>query len=114
MPEEKQAPASVEVEAVCNNKNFSTIPNSNSEFCIYTYKADYESYVQLTRPGFFNPACLFLNVGDTIRIFRFEEGTPRRLTHYLEYVVVSVDKINKEVVTATVANHNLDKKTVKA
>ena len=60
MPEEKQVP--VEVDAVCNNKNFTTIPNSNSEFCIYTYKAEYESYTQLTKPGFFNPAYSLLRV----------------------------------------------------
>lgn len=112
MPEEKQQ-VTVEVEAVCNNKNFTTIPNSNAEFCIYTYKAEYESYTQLTRPGFFNPAYSFLNVGDTVRVFRFETGTPRKLTHYLEFIVVEVDKITKEVFVATIGNHKLDNKTLK-
>ena len=111
MPEEKQV--SVEESAVCNIKNFTTIPNSNSEFCIYTYKAEYESYTQLTKPGFFNPAYSFLNVGDTVRVFRFETGTPRKLTHYLEFVVVEVDKVTKEVFVATIANHKLESKTLK-
>lgn len=111
MPEEKQVP--VEVDAVCNIKNFTTIPNSNSEFCIYTYKAEYESYTQLTKPGFFNPAYSFLNVGDTVRVFRFETGTPRKLTHYLEFIVVEVDKVTKEVFVATIANHKLESKTLK-
>lgn len=108
MPEEKQL--TLELEAVCNNKNFSTIPNSNSEFCIYTYKAEYETYNQLTRPGFFNPAHTFLNTGDTIRVFRYDlEGN---LTNYLENIVMHVDKINKKVVTAGAVNLNLEKKVI--
>ena len=100
----------VEMEAVCNNKNFSTIPNSNSEFCIYTYKAEYETYNQLLRPGFFNPAASFVNVGDTIRVFRFD--LEKNLTHLLEFVVVKTDKINRLVTVAGITNNNLEKKII--
>lgn len=100
----------VEMEAVCNNKNFSTIPNSNSEFCIYTYKAEYETYNQLLRPGFFNPAASFVNVGDTIRVFRFD--LEKNLTHLLEFVVVKTDKINRLITVAGITNNNLEKKTI--
>ena len=41
MPETQ--PKKSEVEAVVNIKNFSTIPNSNSEFCVYTYMEEYET-----------------------------------------------------------------------
>ena len=99
-----------EMEAVVNIKNFSTIPNSNSEFCVYTYKAEYETPDQITRPGFFNAAYSFLNTGDTIRVFRFDlEGN---LTHYLQYIVYKVDKINKKVTVAALAKNNLDNRIV--
>lgn len=99
-----------EIEAVVNIKNFSTIPNSNSEFCVYTYKAEYETPDQITRPGFFNAAYSFLNTGDTIRVFRFDlEGN---LTHYLQYIVYKVDKINKKVTVAALAKNNLDNRVV--
>lgn len=99
-----------EMEAVVNIKNFSTIPNSNSEFCVYTYKAEYETPDQITRPGFFNAAYSFLNTGDTIRVFRFDlEGN---LTHYLQYIVYKVDKINKKVTVAALAKNNLDNRVV--
>ena len=108
MPEE-QGPV-VEVEAVANLKNFSTIPNSNSEFCIYTYKAEYETYSQLARRGFFNPAYSFLNTGDTIRVFLFD--LEKNLTNYIEYMVYSVDKINRKVIVAAISNHSLEKKLI--
>lgn len=99
-----------EMEAVVNIKNFSTIPNSNSEFCVYTYKAEYETPDQITRPGFFNAAYSFLNPGDTIRVFRFDlEGN---LTHYLQYIVYKVDKINKKVTVAALTKNNLDNRVV--
>ena len=99
-----------EMEAVVNIKNFSTIPNSNSEFCVYTYKAEYETPDQITSPGFFNAAYSFLNTGDTIRVFRFDlEGN---LTHYLQYIVYKVDKINKKVTVAALAKNNLDNRVV--
>lgn len=111
MPEDVQTQeAVVEVEAVVNIKNFSTIPNSNSEFCVYTYKAEYETYSQIFRSGFFNPAYSFLNVGDTIRVFRFD--LEKNLTHLLQFVVMDVDKINKTVKVATIANHNLVTKVI--
>lgn len=110
MTKTEQEVVNVEVEAVANPKNFTTIPNSNSEFCIYTYKADYETYTQITRPGFFNSAALFLNMGDVIRVFRLDNE--KRLTHYLEYVVMHVDKINRKVTVAGISNNNLEKKVI--
>lgn len=110
MPETAEKKVAVEMDAVCNIKNFTTIPNSTADFCIYTYKAEYETYNQLVRPGFFDAAYSFLNVGDTIRVFRF---TPdKKLTHYLEYIVMTVDKINHKVVVANIANNNLEKKII--
>lgn len=108
--EQTKEVVNVEVEAVANPKNFTNIPNSNSEFCVYTYKAEYESYSQITRPGFFNTAALFLNVGDTIRVFRL--NMEKKLEHYMVYVVMDVDKINRTVVVANIANHNLTKKVI--
>ncbi len=99
-----------EMEAVANNKNFSTIPNSNSEFCVYTYKAEYETVNQIQRPGFFNPAYSFVNPGDAIRVFRFDlEGN---LTNYLQFIVVKVDKINKKVVISALNNNNLENRLI--
>lgn len=110
MPEAQPMEVNVEQDAIANPKNFSTIPNSNSEFCIYTYKAEVESYDQICRPGFFDSAALFLNVGDTIRVFRF--SIEKELTHYLEYVVMFVDKINRKVKVAVLEKNNLEKKVV--
>lgn len=99
-----------EVEAVANNKNFSTIPNSNSEFCVYTYKAEYETVNQIQRPGFFNPAYSFVNPGDTIRVFRFD--VEKNLTNYLQFIVVKVDKISKKVVISALNNNNLENRLI--
>ena len=111
MPEEeKKQPTPVIIDLVANIKNFSTIPNSNSEFCIYTYKAEFETMDQVNRPGFFNPAYSFLNVGDMIRLFRFD--LEKNLTHYFQYVVVSVDKITKKVKVATVENVKIENRLI--
>ena len=109
--EEGPVEVNVEIDAIANPKNFSTIPNSNSEFCVYTYKAEYETYNQIVRPGFFNSASGFLNVGDTIRVFRYD--LEKKLTHYLEFVVMDVDKINKTLVLAMLSQHNLVNKIAK-
>ena len=111
MPEEeKKQPVPVLIDLVANIKNFSTIPNSNSEFCIYTYKAEFETMEQINRPGFFNPAYSFLNVGDMIRLFRFD--LEKKLTNYSKYVVVSVDKINKKVIVATLENAKIENRII--
>lgn len=111
MPEtEVQPEVNVEMEAVVNIKNITTIPNSTAEFCIYTYKAEYETYTQVMRPGFFNPASSFLNKGDVIRVFRFD--LEKKLTHYLEFIVMDVDKINRTVTVATLTNANVEKKVI--
>lgn len=98
----------VGVELVANPKCFTTIPNSNSEFCIYTYKAEFEPYSQVMRKGFFNPAHTFLNVGDTIRVFRF--STDRVLINYIEFIVTAVDKISKTVDAVSILQSNVSKK----
>lgn len=98
----------VGVELVANPKCFTTIPNSNSEFCIYTYKAEFEPYNQVMRKGFFNPAHTFLNVGDTVRVFRF--NTDRVLVNYIMFIVTNVDKINKSVDAVPVYQSNVIKK----
>lgn len=105
---DEQQKVEVEKEVTAVTKNFTTIPNSNSEFCIYTYKAETESYTQLMRPGFFDTAFSFLNTGDTIRTFRFDDQ--KNLTHYLEHIVVVVDKINRTVKTALINQCNLTKR----
>ena len=111
MPEEQNAVVvNVEKEAVANPKNFTTIPNSSSEFCVFTYKAEYETYTQILRPGFFNSAALFVNVGDMIRVFRFD--ATKKLTHLLEFVVMATDKINRTVTVAAISNNNLEKKVI--
>lgn len=110
MPVEQVTEEVKEAEAVVNIKNFTTIPNSTAEFCIYTYKAEHETYTQILRPGFFNPAFSFLNKGDTIRVFRF--SLDKKLTHFLEFIVMDTDKINKVVTVAMLSNSNLDKKVL--
>ena len=111
MPEEeKKEIVDVEKEAVVCVTKMTTIPNSTAEFCIYTYKAETESYTQLCRKGFFNPAWSFLHPGDIIRVFRF--NIDKKITHYFEYVVTSVDKVLHKVDVATIANHNLEKKSI--
>ena len=106
----EKTPNPIKIDAVCNNKNFSTIPNSTSEFCVYTYKAEYEQYNQITTPGFFDPASSFLNKGDVIRVFRFD--LEKNLTHLLEFVVMRVDKVTRKVVVAGLSNSNLEKKII--
>jgi hypothetical protein len=110
MPVDESPEVISEIEAVANIKNFTTIPNSVAEFCIYTYKAEHETYTQVMRPGFFNSAFSFLNVGDTIRVFRFD--VDKKLTHLLEFIVMDVDKIGKTVTVATLTNNNLEKKVL--
>ena len=104
----KKEQAIKEPELIAVTQNFTTIPNSNSEFCIYTYKAETESLSQIARQGFFDSANAFLNVGDTIRVFRF--NFEKKLTNYLEHIVMDVDRINKKVITATVLQVNLEKR----
>jgi len=110
MPEKEEKVVNVEVDAVANPKCFTTIPNSTAEFCIYTYKADHESYQQVTKKGFFNSGWSFLNPGDFIRLFRFERMG--KLLNYFEFVVVDVDKVLKTVTVAALAQHNLENKKV--
>lgn len=110
MPVEQSTEEVKEAEAVVNIKNFTTIPNSIAEFCIYTYKAEHETHTQILRPGFFNPAFSFLNKGDVIRVFKF--GIDKKLTHLLEFVVMDTDKINKIVTVAILSNNNLEKKVL--
>lgn len=111
MPEDQnKVVVNIEKECVANPKNFTTIPNSSSEFCVFTYKAEHEAYTQILRPGFFNSAALFVNVGDMIRVFRFDET--KKLTHFLEFIVMDTDKINRTVTVAAVSNNNLEKKII--
>ena len=100
----------IEVEALCNNTNFTTIPNSTAEFCIYTYKAEHETHSQVLRPGFFDPAYSFVNVGDTIRVFRY--NFDKVITHYMEFIVMKVDKVTREVRVAIVSNTKLENKII--
>lgn len=111
MPETQEATVDITKDAVANVKNFTTIPNSTADFCIYTYKAEHESVSQITRAGFFDSAALFLNVGDCIRVFRFDDL--KNLTNYLELIVLNVDKINRKVSVASLVNHNLENKRIK-
>lgn len=118
MPEEKvekveaEAETKVpEVSAIANLTNLTTIPNSTAEFCIYTYKAEFETYGQLTAPGFFNSLVHVVEKGDTIRVFKYD--LEKKLTHYLEFIVVETDKITKTVTVATVTISNLMNKLVK-
>lgn len=109
MPEKnKEVVVDITKEAVCNPKNFSNIPNSNAQFCIYTYKADTETYADVTTGNFFNTAYTFLMPGDTIRVFIFNEK--KAITNYLEFVVMEVDKLLRTVKTANINNVNVQKK----
>lgn len=100
----------VEKDAVANLKNFTTIPNSNSEFCIYTYKSETETFNQIMKPHFFNSAASFLNPGDTIRVFHFSEL--KELDSYFEFMVLRVDKINRTVRVSQLSSANLGKRIV--
>lgn len=108
--ENKEVVVDITKEAVCNPKNFSNIPNSNAQFCIYTYKAETETYAEVTTGSFFNTAYTFLMPGDTIRVFIFNEK--KALTNYLEFVVMDVDKLLRKVKTANIVNINVQKKIV--
>lgn len=109
--EKQQKEATVlEQEVTAVTKNFTTIPNSTAEFCIYTYKAETESYAQVLRQGFFNTAYSFLNPGDIVRVFRFNDV--KQIAHYMEFLVTNVDTINKIVKTALLNQVNIEKKVV--
>lgn len=106
--EKKQNQFGVDSVLHANTKQFTTIPNSTSEFCVYTYKAETESFDDIVSTGFFNTAYSFLNQGDIIRVFLLNDE--KVLTHYFVYVVTDVDKINKVVSVSTVSITNLTKK----
>ena len=74
---ETNAPAAkpetvAEVKTVLNIRNVTTIPNSISEFNIYTYKAESDTTASIKNPGFFNPGHSIFEVGDVIRVFQLE------------------------------------------
>ena len=108
--EQKVEKKSIGIESAlhANTKQFTTIPNSTSEFCVYTYKAETESFDDVVSTGFFNTAYSFLNQGDIIRVFLLNDE--KVLTHYFVYVVTNVDKINKTVSVSTVSMTNLLRK----
>lgn len=98
----------VESQLHANTKQFTTIPNSLAEFSIYTYKSETEELDDIVRAGFFNTAYSFLSAGDMIRVFKLDDD--KNITHYIEYIVLAVDKINKQVEVSTVTLVNLTKR----
>lgn len=105
---DKASKAEPKLNLHANTKQFTTIPNSTAEFCVYTYKAETETFDDIVATGFFNTAFSFLNVGDIIRVFLFDDD--KQLTHYFIYAVTTVDRIEKIVNVATVSITNLTKK----
>lgn len=91
---------------VININRMTIIPNSQAEFCIYSYRAEVETHFDLKDEAFFNPAYTCLRIGDIVRIFRFEKQI---LANYYEFIVTNVDKINKKVETITLVEKNIKK-----
>lgn len=89
---------------IVNAKNMTVIPNSRAEHSIYTYSTNVDTHFDIKAPGFFNPTYTFATVGDTFRVFRFEQG---ELINYYEFIVVDVDRILKTVKVAVVVEKNL-------
>lgn len=112
MPETKERLAvDVTKEAVANPKNFSAIENSSANFSIFAYKAEFDTYQQVINPNFFSSCYTFLATGDMIRVFIYD--IQKKLTNYLEFIVMDVDKLHKTVTTVSIANHNLNNKLTK-
>ena len=99
-----------EVKTVLNIRNVTTIPNSISEFNIYTYKAEIDTTTNIKRPGFFNPGYSIFEVGDVIRVFQLEKD--KTLSKYYEFMVMKVDKTIKEVVVTILNEKNLEKNII--
>ena len=58
---------------IINAKNITVIPNSRKEHCIYTYSTSVDTHFDIKDPDFFNPTYTFIEVGDIIRVFRYEK-----------------------------------------
>lgn len=98
------------ISKLANPARFSMISNSRDEFCIYSYRADNETYAEVASKGYFNLCHTFLKDGDTIRVYLYTyEG---KLINYVEYLVAAVDKIHKEVTVATLNNVSVEKRLI--
>lgn len=91
---------------VINAKMITIIPNSRAEHSIYTYSTNVDTHFDIKDPDFFNPTYTFIQVGDMIRIFRFEGNT---LVGYYEFIILEVDKILKTVKAVAILDKNLQK-----
>ena len=98
-----------DINNVMNISRLSTIPNSVGEFCIYTYKADFEKTEDFKRVGFFNPGVNIFAPGDMIRVFQY---TTRNLDKYYEFIVTDVQKSIKKVSVAIIREVKLEGKIV--
>ncbi len=103
--EEKKA-TEMSSKKIINAKLVTVIPNSRAEHSIYTYSTSADTHFDIKDPEFFNPLYTFILVGDTIRIFRYEET---KLVNYYEYIITEVDKIAKTVKGVLVFEKNLTK-----
>lgn len=99
-----------EVKTVLNIRNVTTIPNSISEFNIYTYKADNDTTASIKNPGFFNPGYSIFEVGDLIRVFQFERD--KSLSKYYEFMVIKTDKTLRTVTVSILNEKNLEKNII--
>lgn len=91
---------------IINAKNVTVIPNSRAEHNIYTYSTKVDTHFDIKDPDFFHPVYTFATVGDMFRIFRFEE---KELVCYYEFIILDVDKINKQVKAVNILEKNLQK-----
>ena len=99
-----------EVKTVLNIRNVTTIPNSISEFNIYTYKAENDTTASIKNPGFFNPGHGIFEAGDLIRVFQLERD--KSLSKYYEFMVVKTDKVLKTVTVSILNEKNLEKNII--
>ena len=97
------------VKRVINAVHVTTIPNSINEHNIYTYSTHVDTTQDIKRSGFFDPAFSFLTVGDILRVFQFEKKDLKKM---YEFVVMSIDKDNRKVRVAIIAEHNLENKII--
>lgn len=101
--EQKKTVASTKL---INAKNVTIIPNSRAEHCIYTYSTHVDSHFDIKNPDFYHPLYTFVQSGDILRIFRYDQ---EKLVQYYEIMILEVDKINKKVTAAMLLEKSVTK-----
>jgi len=96
--------------SLINTAKVTTIANSRGEFNIFTYPAYSESVDDVKESGFLNNAYSFVNSGDILRVFKYDQES--KLIAYLEFLIIEVSQKDKIVESKLITEVLLDKKAL--